>query len=192
MKYFLLLFICFSICGCSSQQDKPINKSLNSQCLKVNYEESIKTISLSSRYAFFECFPDSFKDYKKTFSLKSELHSDYGDYLDLLFSLDTVIEIHKYCNKLIHLSIEASWNAEEINSLQRVIQYQYKRHSKEFTSCLNQISPIEKEQFFSFFFSGLYAEENWKSFPVYIQKIQCCYPAIYDVAKKHFDSLHVK
>jgi len=137
--------------------------------LKHYFNQFEKTNDSLSEVLFFKMFPDNFKNFKKLYGYDDSVNNNEFKGSPLYFSGKHILDYEvlyvpkdDYLTKIISISINAQWQADNVNALQRNIKREYIYNDSLFVSKLRYLkkSKSEVESFWIFFFDGPHPENK--------------------------------
>lgn len=176
--FFILGFLCFSE-GFAQHFLWACDRKLDSlyRVLIIDPE------SVQKQQEFFDCFPDNFEDFRKTYGYnpkysKNDSMYDVGEehVFKGLAQLDKLSDTIYY-TRLINLSIGGKWEVDAISALQDIVQRKTEANTQ-LLFCLLAKYPQEKiYAFWYFYFHSLHPLKE--GIPKFLLKMKEKYPGIY-------------
>jgi len=144
---FLLLLVLNSSCYSQNKNDKNIG-SLLSECKLSPTKEHLKL--------FFDTFPSSYNELQNTFGYSDEkgeapYYNNGEEYLTMFFKCFQSVEKDVFFDKLINISQNGKWDADNINSFQEKMRSCFFENEKAFLSVLNKRKSTDIIGFWYFF-----------------------------------------
>lgn len=99
--------------------------STDVQSLKRCYKSVCDSRSIEAKEKYFDIFPSTFSEFKDVFGYEEtnsdiifgELYEESLGYITEFFSLNEVINLYDFSNKIIGLCINGEWQADGVNYL---------------------------------------------------------------------------
>jgi hypothetical protein len=160
-----------------NQQDssKIINKNLTLEkrveLLRESYQKYVATKTSDTiiyQEQFFNAFPDNYMDFEAIYGydevsdVESPLHKNliFVGHIDTLFNNLRIIDKNLYYNKLINLSVEAKWDADNGTFLQKGLRQHVYADLSLTTSILSKYNDEDIKSFWYFFFDEPHPNEK--------------------------------
>lgn len=106
-------------------------------------------------------FPSSFEEFNQLFGYQGKYESaGRGILVELLYE-SPLISADKLCSKVIQISCNGVWLADQIDCLQRVLQKFAVNHPLLFRQYLGQLNERDQLSVWVFLFSGLYPDNYY-------------------------------
>ena len=137
-------------------------------CPDAEYDEHLKnlrgltptvTVETPDRAAlagFFEALPPDFSCFNRLFGYSdgpAPLYSEPQLYF-LFPKIESVVPLNEYARKLIGLSVNARWEADQTGALQDAARSVLDSHTQRFVEILNGLSPESERGVWAFLFGG--------------------------------------
>lgn len=138
-----------------SVRNKIVDNRDTISSLKIYFEHFSKYKDSISELEFFKHFPNTFDKFQKLYGFNDQegampLYHYYhiGEYNEIR----KYIKDNDYFDKLISIGISGKWDADNISSLQEVIQSNLKKNPISFMKEMNRFSPNDQINFWKFYF----------------------------------------
>lgn len=109
--------------------------------------------STEAHTRFFEALPTSFDCYGQIFGYPGPLY-DERDMFQEFTVLSKVVPPHDFVSKLVSLSINARWDADQINALQNVLRDSLEAHTPIFIDCVSALTSDAEASVWRFLFDA--------------------------------------
>lgn len=144
---FLLLLVLNSSCNSQNKSNKDISSILN-ECKISPTKEHFKL--------FFDTFPNSYSELQNTFGYSNEKgeaphYSNGEEYLIMFFKSFQTVDKEVFFNKLINISNNGKWDADNINFFQEKMRGCFFENDKAFLSVLEKRESADIKGFWYFF-----------------------------------------
>ncbi|MFD2034516.1 hypothetical protein ACFSKL_06935 [Belliella marina] len=202
--YFVVLV---TILSCGNNQDNNNSFALKKESIdsmSVNKRiymlfeiENKQTFLLSEEEEnnFFGALPNSFEEFKEFYERSYQLDDGRNLYLSydhhFLILLPNLYYIEKVeiLKKLINLSLNGNWDADQISALQRCIQFKFAVEVKAACDILSGFPETEILKFWVFYFDGPHPENYQKDFEELYQRYRTENVEIAELMKRTYTEL---
>lgn len=143
----------------SSSENIVVKSELDSNELKIVYQNLTSSYGGIYEQEYFDAFPKSFSSFVEVFGNLSDsndfkpapLYNESHLYVQAFFNLESIDESN-YLNRVIDICIEGDWDADAVNYFQHGTREKVKQSVERFSQLLSERNDKEIKSFWHFYF----------------------------------------